>query len=506
MLFLNKPDGLWNDEYISWMVASVPFGQGFLKAIIQQCHMPLYYFYLKVFAHGSDFVLRLSSVITGIAGIIAMYFVGKEKDEQTGLYCAGFTAISSFLIYFSQEVRLYSLLFLISALALLYTMRLLRLKARNDAIFCVIFNLLILLTHTIGFVFVFFNLVLISAYLYKQYKKFIIILWSSIAAGTLALSPLAIKVFTTHSFSQWWGVFSPAKLAYIVTDYFSPVLTNIVNSPDKFYLNLFMLAALIPIIFLITAIKQDKFNLALFGTAAGTMLVLTIAAMCGKLVLLTKYSIEIYPVLIYLICAAQIPKKKVWVIAYCVMCFVYMALSPVAAFKIRRPEGHKIVADMLKRAELQDGDIILLEYYPSERFERYFDFSKYKVLTINKGNFNEFLTPNTTYNEAYKNGKEIYQNIFEGVENKYFSGIINSELKKGKNIAVVSLSSVSFYKPEEVAQITHDRTKYSRTPFLFLVFSYVKNQTYYELMKACILTRYEEKGNWGLAKFTKLNK
>ena len=60
---INKLEGLWNDEYVSWFVASTPFNEGFFQEILNQCHMPLYYFYLKPFAHCSDLILRLTSVL-----------------------------------------------------------------------------------------------------------------------------------------------------------------------------------------------------------------------------------------------------------------------------------------------------------------------------------------------------------------------------------------------------------------------------------------------------------
>ena len=126
LICINKPDGLWNDEYVSWMISATPFTHGFFDAIKSQCHMPFYYLYLKFFMAifgQSDLVLRLTSTFAGILSIIIMYFVGKEKDEKTGILCAGFSAISSFLIYYSQEVRFYSVLFLFSALSLLYILK-----------------------------------------------------------------------------------------------------------------------------------------------------------------------------------------------------------------------------------------------------------------------------------------------------------------------------------------------------------------------------------------------
>ena len=124
--FINKPEGLWNDEYVSWYVANTPFHEGFWQEVLKQCHMPLYYLYLKPFAHCSDLILRLTSVVPSVLAIFVMYFVGKECSKKLGIICVTLTSFLSFLIYYSQEVRFYSLLFLFSALALLATIKLVK--------------------------------------------------------------------------------------------------------------------------------------------------------------------------------------------------------------------------------------------------------------------------------------------------------------------------------------------------------------------------------------------
>ncbi|MFQ8626601.1 MAG: hypothetical protein ACLSA2_09185 [Candidatus Gastranaerophilaceae bacterium] len=123
--------------------------------------------------------------------------------------------------------------------------------------------------------------------------------------GGLLLTPLIIKVMTTKSFSQWWGHFSLSKIGFLFTDYFSPVLTNLTNAPDNFFyapkLAFCMIApALIAIGFIITALIKNKLNRELFAVASLTVFVLIAASLAGKLVFITKYSIEIYPILIYL--------------------------------------------------------------------------------------------------------------------------------------------------------------------------------------------------------------
>ena len=122
--FINKPEGLWNDEYVSWFVANT--SEGFWQEVFKQCHMPLYYLYLKPFTQFSDIVLRLTSVIPGVIAVWIMYLTGREFSKKAALYSALITSVLSFLVYYSQEVRFYSLLFLFSALSLLYTVRVIK--------------------------------------------------------------------------------------------------------------------------------------------------------------------------------------------------------------------------------------------------------------------------------------------------------------------------------------------------------------------------------------------
>ncbi len=523
LIFIDKPDGLWNDEYVSWMIASTPFSKGFIDAAKSQCHMPLYYLYLKFFMTifgQSDLILRLTSVFAGTISIVAMYFTGREKDEKTGLLCAGFCVISSFLIYYSQEVRLYSLLFLFSAMSLLYTFRCIKNPCKKNFILYIICNLLIIFTHTIGFVYVFFNLIFLSINLYKQFKKAVIILWSSIFICWAAASPIVLRIFTTQSFSQWWGHFSLSKIAFLMTDYFSPVLTNLTNAPDNFFyapklILFFMLTpAIIATCLIAKSLVKNKFNILLLCSAAGFIFVLIVASLCGKLIFITKYSIEIYPVLIYLVCSGLTSTNSKIItngilIIYFLISTGYIIFHPYSAPKMRRAEGHKLMADILIRMEPKKDDIILLEYYPSARFTKYFNFSNYKVVEIHKGNFPYYLNKNGSYEQAFKNGKKLYRAMFADNRNTYFEDILKKEifdnLNPGQSLIMVVLNSVAFHDPENLKKITENTTVYDKEPLLFMIFSYIKNKTFYEAMKTLAIVKFEQKGNWTVIKFTKLN-
>lgn len=524
LIFIDKPDGLWNDEYISWSIASIPLGKNFINAVLSQCHMPFYYLYLKFFIHffgSGDLMLRLTSVLTGILSILSMYFVGKEfKDEKSGILCASFTALSSFLIYFSQEVRFYGILFLFASLSLLFTLRLGKKQNLLNLILYVLSNFLIIFTHTIGFVFVLFNLIFVSLWLIKidqKQKKRIIITWSSLFLLFLLFLPFIYKIFTTQSYSQWWGHFTLSKIGFLITDYFSPVLTNIVSAPDNFFYNFnfgFVIFAIFPSIIAISgivkALKTREYKIwGLFYVSLAFILVLILSAISGKLVFITKYSIEIYPILIVIVGFGLLEFKKSWryflIFLFCFLNLFYILANPNSAPKMHRSEGHKIVANLIKNADLNPGDFILLNYYPQDRFKKYFDFSKYKVISINKANFPDYFGMDAR--KSLLIGKDIYKNIFKSSDNIYFDKKLENEvisrLKPNQKVSVVILKDVAMYSPMQMQVILGSEKEYNKTPFLFLVFSYLRNETLKDCLENLRIMRIEEKGSWSVITFKK---
>jgi len=69
--------------------------------------------------------IRYPSVVSGILLTPVMFYLGKQyKDELTGLYCAGISAILLPMIYYSQYARAYSLSLLCFTIALILYLRL----------------------------------------------------------------------------------------------------------------------------------------------------------------------------------------------------------------------------------------------------------------------------------------------------------------------------------------------------------------------------------------------
>lgn len=104
---------LWLDEAISVNMAKLPIETIVARFSIHDFHPPLYYWFLNIwirFFGDQVWVMRLSSILFSLITIWLVYKIGKEiKDKNVGLWAAILTGVNPLLIYFSQELRMYSM-------------------------------------------------------------------------------------------------------------------------------------------------------------------------------------------------------------------------------------------------------------------------------------------------------------------------------------------------------------------------------------------------------------
>lgn len=441
---LNKPEGLWNDEYITYSISMLKFPFDFFEGIKSNCHAPLHYFYLKLWMmifKNSDFMLRLSSLIPNFLGCLVMYNVGKNyftKDSsiRIGLSCALISSISSFLIYFSQEVRIYSMIFLLSSLILLYSIKTFENPSKKNISWLTLFSVLLILEHTIGFVYVLFNAFGLMAFRQKQKgkKKGGDDFYIPIIAGLILCIPMIPFLFRIFAhpvyFSQWWSPFNWSKICFYFTDLFSPVLKNITSAPMNFYnqiinnnaINIgFIIFAIIPALIAIVMIirsnidskRINKYMLAVF---MATFLTVLIAAIAGKIVFLTKYLTELYPILI-LMCAigwSQLNSQNhrvMFATIYVFMTLFFIVVSHTSAIRLVRQEGQRLPVVAMQNLDIKKNDKILFLYYPPTHFSKYLNLKNNIAFSIDKYNFPYVMNMGTTY-DAYKTGYEDYRVFF----------------------------------------------------------------------------------------------
>ncbi|NOZ50630.1 MAG: hypothetical protein GXP37_11375 [Chloroflexi bacterium] len=131
----------WADEGNSVVLARRSIS-AILQAAAADIHPPAYYLLLK--AWGSVFGLsevgaRSLSALIGVLVVVGIYRLGRRlADRRLGLLAAFLAALNPFLVYYSQEARMYELLTLcavVSALAMLTAMQAPTLAVRRKALF-----------------------------------------------------------------------------------------------------------------------------------------------------------------------------------------------------------------------------------------------------------------------------------------------------------------------------------------------------------------------------------
>jgi uncharacterized membrane protein len=167
----------------------------------------LLYTWFKIFPY-TPYSGRLFVAILGIIGIGAVYLLGKDvKDKNVGLCASAITALNFFHIYYSQELRFYSLLFLLTVLSYLFFIKCFKNPSIKNYIGYSFISIALLYTHYYGMVvlaaqvFTFLALVLLFN---KRSKKFIILSVSSGVLILLSFSPWLPVIFGDNQIESFW--------------------------------------------------------------------------------------------------------------------------------------------------------------------------------------------------------------------------------------------------------------------------------------------------------------
>lgn len=118
---------LWYDEAFSLLLARQSWAD-IVRGTAADTMPPLYYFLLKIWMYAADGIaeLRTLNVMLGTLAVVLVYlWVAEVLGEWEGRIAALLAALSPFLIYHSQELRMYTLLLLGSLLYALGTSRVL---------------------------------------------------------------------------------------------------------------------------------------------------------------------------------------------------------------------------------------------------------------------------------------------------------------------------------------------------------------------------------------------
>ncbi len=195
---------IWGDESFS-VYSAMEFPKHDLitssMALAGASHMPVYFILLSKWIQmvgPGEYFLRLFSIIFGILGVIAFYFFALEFFEEGAALLSTFLlAISPMAVMYSQEIRMYSIMFLLSVLSTQFLWRLLSKKA--DILNCLsyfVFTALLLFTHIYAILFVAAQGLVTLYFLWRERNIRLSILTLILQAFALAAAaPIYLYIF-----------------------------------------------------------------------------------------------------------------------------------------------------------------------------------------------------------------------------------------------------------------------------------------------------------------------
>lgn len=212
----------WGDELFTLINTSSDksFSEIFeiLKADV---HPPLYYYiihFFYLFVDNTSLFARLISAVFGIGGLVAVYYLSKELlNKKTGLIAVALLTINYFHIYYSQEARMYTMLFFTTTLSFLYLVKFIKKPSYKSALLHSIFAALMIYTHFFALFTLFSQYLILLYFVLKPYQEtqkrfFFYSLLSGIATLILYIPSLFI-FFKTNERTSFW-ITAPERDVY----------------------------------------------------------------------------------------------------------------------------------------------------------------------------------------------------------------------------------------------------------------------------------------------------
>ena len=182
------------------------------QLLISEPHPPLYFilmnFIFKIFGY-TTLVLRCFSAFIGVLGVYFIYLLGKEiYNKKIGIYASILLSINYFHICYSQEGRMYVLLFLTSILSFYFLIKFIKKPNYKSAFTYSIFSVLMIYCHFFAlftlvsqyFILLFF---IIHPFKTTTNKLFLLSFMSGITSLILYLPSYSLFKMTTEIKSIW---------------------------------------------------------------------------------------------------------------------------------------------------------------------------------------------------------------------------------------------------------------------------------------------------------------
>ncbi|MHA2131492.1 MAG: glycosyltransferase family 39 protein [Promethearchaeota archaeon] len=212
-IFELSAESLWADEFYSINLAGKSLTQIIRITSTKDFHPPLYYiilhYWTKIFGT-SEFAARFPSAIFGFLSVFMIYKVGELIfNKEIGLLSSLILGLNIFHIHYSQDVRMYSQLTLLTLISFYYFIKLIKdINSKNSLLYLAATSFL-LYTHVFGiFILIAQNIYLFLIFLSSNdFSKFYFKKWIFLQAILIFLyAPwilvLIKKVLATQQISK----------------------------------------------------------------------------------------------------------------------------------------------------------------------------------------------------------------------------------------------------------------------------------------------------------------
>lgn len=527
LIGLNKPFGLGYDEAISYTYAIKSFPFGIINNLVNtDVHLPLYFLilnlWIKLFSN-SDLVIRMLSVFFGALTCLLGYFCGRELlNKKVGFVTALLFSINSLAIYYSQEVRFYSLLLMLSTLVLLFLIKSVKDPKKINLIFLIISSILLIYTNTLSILFIFIIFLLFSLFIFLTNKDKLKFWISLLIYGQILLLPYywLIHQIEVHRGSSFPDVlfFDNQVIFAIIQNLFSPVLVGLYNNPQNYFLNFLKtisisntIFVILPIVLSLIFILRNNFkrpvNIIIITTVLSFVSIELIASYANKFTILSRYTLFVLPFIIILIASgAENFKNKV--ISYSILFILvminlfYLFSSPNSAPKMTRIAGQKIPAIILNEFKIGKQDIVIFPIRDNLS-------DKYYENSFNKLRMLQIFTETYPYEKSQLDVRSYYKSIFISDNlnsfKSYYNKNIYEKLAPKSHLVICIQRDFMPYNPSIYRYILSNDNVYKQQPLLFMKLYKMANDLISYSSANLKLNNVYQKDVWAIFVFEKGN-
>ena len=196
-VFLAVKLNIWVDEASTLYATDNGLLHAIQTAVAEQKQAPLYFWIVSVWRYLSDSILfaRLFSVVCSLGAIAAVWALARRYFPPVGVFMlTAFVALHPFLFWVSTEIRVYSMVVLLSALLCgAFLREFFGERSRGSTLlFAVLAAVSLYTNYYLGFLFPGFFAVLVIERKWSELKRFMLIM---VIVG-LAFLPLALTIAT----------------------------------------------------------------------------------------------------------------------------------------------------------------------------------------------------------------------------------------------------------------------------------------------------------------------